>query len=118
MEAIPYKGRRWMWANNRVGEGFIEERFDLFFGSAEWLVENEKAEVEHLVKHSSDHSMLLLNTLPDQAKRKTRFIYDHRWCKQPGCLEVVHDSWKINVVGSQIYQFNRKLKNVRSELLE
>lgn len=25
MEVVAFKGRRWTWANNRVGEGFIEE---------------------------------------------------------------------------------------------
>lgn len=47
MEDVPFKGRRWTWANNRAGEGFIEERLDMVFGSAEWLVENGKAEVQH-----------------------------------------------------------------------
>lgn len=55
MEEVNYKGKRRTWANNRVGEGFIEEGLDIFFGSTEWSVKNEKAEV----KHSSDHTMLL-----------------------------------------------------------
>lgn len=65
-------------ANNRVGEGFIEARPDMFFGSTDWKLGNGNAEVQHLVKHSSDHNMLLLNTHPDQQRRKTRFIYDNR----------------------------------------
>lgn len=78
MEEVMHIGRRWAWANNRVGEGFIEERLDIFFGSAEWLVEYEKAEVTHYAKHSSDHRMLLLDTNTHQEKRKTLFIYDNR----------------------------------------
>lgn len=47
---VPYKGRRWTWVNNRVGEGFIEERLDMIFGLAEWTVENEKAEIHYFLK--------------------------------------------------------------------
>lgn len=31
MEEIMHKGIRWTWVNNRIGEGFIEERLDMFF---------------------------------------------------------------------------------------
>lgn len=38
MEEVIFKGKRWTWANNRMGEEFIEERLDMFFGSVEWNV--------------------------------------------------------------------------------
>lgn len=90
----------------------------IFFGFAEWNVENEKAEVQHFMKHSSDHTMFLLDTHPDQPPRKTRFIYENRWIKKLGCPDVVQSSWNINVTGSRMFQFHRKLKNVRTGLLE
>lgn len=40
-----FSGRRWTWANNRQGEGYIEERIVMFFGSAEWMLEFDKAVV-------------------------------------------------------------------------
>lgn len=33
IEEIRFKERRWTWANNRQGDGFIEETLDMFF----WL---------------------------------------------------------------------------------
>lgn len=33
MAEIRYIGRDWTWANNKVGEGFVEERLDRFFAS-------------------------------------------------------------------------------------
>lgn len=92
MEDVLFKGRRWTWANNRVGKGFIEERLDMVFGSAEWLAENGKAEVQHFLKHSSDHAMVLLDSHPNPIRSKIRFIYDHRWSTVPGCREVVQSS--------------------------
>lgn len=35
MENATFRGRRWTWANNRLGEGFIEERLDLNFDSTD-----------------------------------------------------------------------------------
>lgn len=29
---VAFRGRRWTWENNRQGEGFIEQRLDMFFG--------------------------------------------------------------------------------------
>lgn len=64
MGEVKFKGRRWTWENNRQGEGYIEERIDMFFDSAEWLLEYDKAEVLHLRNQSSDHSMLVLDNNP------------------------------------------------------
>lgn len=75
MEVLPYKGRRWTWVNNRLGESFIEERLNMLFGLVEWIIEQEKAKVTHFLKHSSDHSMLLLDTQLDQPRMKIRFIF-------------------------------------------
>lgn len=75
---MPYKGMIWTLANNRLGEGFIEERLDLVFGSIERTAENEKAGVQYFLKYSSDQSKVLLDTYPDQPKNKTRFIFDNR----------------------------------------
>lgn len=91
---------------------------DIFFWLAEWNIENEKAEGQHFVKHSSDHTMLLLDTHPDQPPKKSRFIYDNRWLNSSSCIEAIQSSWNINVSSSRMYQFHRKLRNVRTGLLE
>lgn len=45
MGEITFRGRRWTWANNRKVEGYLEERLDMFFGSAKWMVEFDCAVV-------------------------------------------------------------------------
>lgn len=62
MGEVSFCGRRWTWANNRSGEGFIEERLDMFFGSPEWLLMFDLAVVQHIMTQSSDHSVILLDT--------------------------------------------------------
>lgn len=48
MGDIKFKGDAFTWANNREGEEYINERFDRFFGSAEWMMHFDKAEVKHI----------------------------------------------------------------------
>lgn len=66
MGEIAFKERRWTWANNRKGEGFIEKMLDMFFWSAEWMEDFDKAKVQPILNQTSDHSMILLDMLPQQ----------------------------------------------------
>lgn len=47
----------------------------MFFGSAKWLLDFDKAVVYHLLSQASDHAMLVLDFNPQQAKVKSRFIF-------------------------------------------
>lgn len=62
MEDVTFRGRRWTWANNRQGEGFIKERLDLFFVSADWLIDCDHVEVQHILTQALYHSILLLDS--------------------------------------------------------
>lgn len=115
---IAFRGRRWTWANNRNGEGFIDERLDMFFGSSEWFVHFGRTEVQHLLTQASDHSMGLLDTKPQQQKSKSRFIFYHRWSKVLGCEEVIQNNWNVHVEGSRMFKFHKKVQQCRKGLLE
>lgn len=65
-----FQGDTFTWANNREGEGFIQERLDRMFGSADWMVQQNLAVVRHILRQASDHSMLLLDTHPLRQKNK------------------------------------------------
>lgn len=68
MREISFKGRRWTWENNRYDEGFIEERLDMFFRSADWLLSFDQAVVQHILTQYSDHSMVVMDSKPQQPK--------------------------------------------------
>lgn len=53
-----------MWEKNKKGKGFIKERLDMFLGSAEWMVDFDKAVVQHILNQVSDHSILMLDDNP------------------------------------------------------
>lgn len=45
MEKKNSVGSLYTWANNREGEGFVEEKLDRFFGAASWMIKNPRAKV-------------------------------------------------------------------------
>lgn len=48
MVEIRFRGTEWTWANNRVGEAFVEEKLDRLFTSPEWNLQFPKAVVHHM----------------------------------------------------------------------
>lgn len=70
MGDIVYRGDTFTWANNTEQEGFIQEWLDRFCGSAEWMIQNEKAEVKHVLRKTSDHALILLDSNPRRVKTK------------------------------------------------
>lgn len=112
------KGKGGCGQKNRKGEGFIEERLDMFFGSAEWMVDFDKTVVQHILNQVSDHSMLMLYDNLQKQKMKSRFIFYTRWCSMRGCAKTVQNYWNIEVEGSRMFKFHNKLKYFRQGLLE
>lgn len=43
MVEVKFQEPEWTWANNRIGEGYIEERLDRFFTSPDWHIRFPKA---------------------------------------------------------------------------
>lgn len=66
MGEIKFKGDMFTWANNREGEGFIQEKLDHFFGSLELMLLHDTAEVLHVSRQASDHALLILDTKTTQ----------------------------------------------------
>lgn len=66
MGEVKYRGNPFTWANNRADEGFVQERLDRFFGSMQWMLQCDTAEVIHTARQSSDHALLILDTQPQR----------------------------------------------------
>lgn len=110
MGDIRYTGDTYTWANNREGEGFIQERLDRFCGSADWMILNDTAVVTHVLRQTSDHSLLILDSKPQRVKTRARFIFDSSWTKEPESDELIQQVWGRNVQGSRMFQVKQKLK--------
>lgn len=113
MEEMEFTGNMWTWANNWHDEGYIEARLDRFFGAFQWLRENSNAVVEHVVKQSSDHSMLVLDTNPTLGRKKKRFYFDKRWLGKSEIEEVIRTAWNSDFVRSAMFRVSQKIKRCK-----
>lgn len=50
------------------GKGLLKRGLIYFFGSVEWMLEFDKAVVQHIMTQASNNSMVLLDTTPQQRK--------------------------------------------------
>lgn len=92
MEKVRFVGREWTWANNRVGEGFVEERLNRFFASTSWHYQFPNAIVNYIQKQASDHILLILETKPNCQSRSKRFYFDKRFIELPGFEQTILDA--------------------------
>lgn len=110
MGEIKFRGEPFTWANNREVEGFIQERLDRFFGSSDWMIEKDTAEVRHFLKQASDHSLLISDTMPTRRKTKGRFIFASNWFQEPASEQLVKEAWTTQYQGPRMFQVKQKLK--------
>lgn len=81
------------WTNQRLGDELIRERLDRALCNLEWRLNFPEAEVFALPALGSDHSPLLLNTVPSQCRRHRPFIFESFWLQDPDCRDIVARSW-------------------------
>lgn len=73
--------------------------------------------VKHIQKQSSDHSMLILDTLQEKEKKRRRFYFDKRWLNKPKIEEVIRKAWNLYVDVSPMFQVASKIKRCRIDLI-
>uniref|UniRef100_A0A803M2M8 Reverse transcriptase zinc-binding domain-containing protein n=1 Tax=Chenopodium quinoa TaxID=63459 RepID=A0A803M2M8_CHEQI len=81
-------------------ETVIRERLDRFLGDEAWCHLFTQAEVQHLVRISSDHAPIMMNTATvfDRGKRSKPYRFEAWWLSSSECEEVVDRAWKGNAV--------------------
>lgn len=119
MAEIKYIGKGWTWANNREGEGFVEEKIDRFFWpSPEWTLQYPNAKVHHIQKQTSDHSLLLLEDKPHDVPIVKRFYFDRKMLEVSDFAKTVTEAWTSHQEGFLMFQVSEKIKNYRMILLK
>ncbi|KAK6120408.1 hypothetical protein DH2020_045888 [Rehmannia glutinosa] len=118
MKEISSLGNETTWANNRVGEGFVKEKLDRFFGSLDWLSNFPNAISQVNFRSSSDHCMICLDSSPFKKPLKKRFFFDKRWLHRERIDEVVQKSWCVDFSGVPMYRVQSKISECRIRLLK
>ena len=114
---IAFEGKPWTWCNQWEGEGEVRERLDRCLGSVNWFQLFAKAVCIHQETEASDHSFLILDTIPNQRKTKRRFYFDQRWARNGESKGIIEAAWGKEQKGSRMFKVMRKIKECRMALL-
>ncbi|XP_027182324.1 uncharacterized protein LOC113780749 [Coffea eugenioides] len=78
---------------------------------------DEQAICLHQENEASDHSILILDTNPNQRKSKRRFYFDQRWARNEDSKGIIKTAWGIEQKGSRMFKVMRKIRECRMVLL-
>ncbi|XP_071937637.1 uncharacterized protein [Coffea arabica] len=90
---IHFEGNPWTWSNQWENEGEIKQRLNRCLSSTGWFQTFGDAICKHVENEASDHSMLVLSTIPAQKKMKIRFVFDQVWAQSQEAEGVVRKAW-------------------------
>lgn len=118
LREINFVGREWAWANNRVGEDFVDERLDRILASPKWLSLFPTAMVHRVQKQTSDHCLLLLENKPQRQQPPKCLYFDKRWLGIPDFEKEVEMARHAPQQGSPMYQVCCRIRSCRVALLK
>ncbi|XP_071906010.1 uncharacterized protein [Coffea arabica] len=114
---VGFEGNPWTWSNQwQTGE--IKQRLDRGLSSGGWHNLFEHTRCTHIESLGSDHSMLILDTMPGARTKRKKFFFDKRWIQREGIKEVVKKTWEEDVRGSRMFRVVNKIKRCRVALLK
>lgn len=116
---LGFDGHPWTWSNNWENGGEIRQRLDRALCNKGWNQLFDSAKCSHVETVGSDHSMLLLDTCPQQSRRKkNRFSFDKRWLQSEDIHQVIRGAWNQDCEGSRMFKITRKITQCRIALLK
>lgn len=101
---LGYHGNIFTWANNQPDNTHIKERLDRFCANSNWTNFFPRYINKHLVRHTSDHSPILLEfqetmTNFTSSKRNTIQRFEHIWAQDQESNQIIQTAWN-NSYGS------------------
>lgn len=89
---IGFIGTPWTWTNKWENEGLIKQRLDTTLCTMEWMQDFGKVNCQHIQKEALDHCTLVLDTNPNNFRRKGRFMFNKSWVTKERVNEVIKKS--------------------------
>ncbi|XP_021751245.1 uncharacterized protein LOC110716900 [Chenopodium quinoa] len=96
---LGYSGSPFTWQWGKSITTAVRERLDRLLGDTGWCELFPKAGVRHLARITSDHSPIILDTMPqrNEKKKKHMFRFEAMWLANDECKLVVRDAWTMGV---------------------
>ncbi|XP_026384103.1 uncharacterized protein LOC113279643 [Papaver somniferum] len=112
---LGYSGADTTWSNHHSGDDHVSARLDRALVNNRWINHYTNSHLQHLVHVASDHSPILLHTVPSATKHSPFKLYKC-WFNMDSCTDTIARSCQQQFFGSPSFQFSCKLKLTRTRL--
>ncbi|XP_021718562.1 uncharacterized protein LOC110686251 [Chenopodium quinoa] len=95
LRGLGFEGQWWTWERGNSIESYVRERLDRYLASPSWMDLFPNAYVEHLLRHSSDHTPIVVRTRPrDKQQKRPRksFKFKTAWLLDTSCEAVIKEA--------------------------
>ncbi|XP_071918831.1 uncharacterized protein [Coffea arabica] len=111
-------GEKWIIAGDFNDILEIKQRLDRALANQEWAKKFETAKCLHIEKEASDHSLIMIDTIPKKRKGGSRFHFDKRWAQNHQIQDEFDRAWATPQKGSKMFSLTRKIKYCKTRLIE
>ena len=113
---LGFSGNKFTWAKGRWGNTVVKRRLDRGVASISWRLAFPKASITHLGASKSDHTPILLDTLPKESFAHRPFRFEAVWLRDERCHAVIEKAWNIEASGSDFVRLYKKQASTRDAL--
>ena len=100
------------WTNNSIWK-----KLDRVMVNKNWVHEGLQAQARFdFPGNLSDHSPCTVSLFDEEYQGATPFKFFNMWAKHDKFLEIVSNTWRMHLMGTDMYKFCRKLKAVKDPL--
>jgi len=111
---LPTLGSFYTWTNGRFGNENVALRLDRAVCNEEWINFWCNSTCLALVRHKSDHNLILLSLVFSTVKHTTPFKFFKVWSSHDDCRKLVMDTWSKGVRGQGMMRLQAKLHNLKN----
>lgn len=116
---LEHSGDTFTWCNRRLGDNFILERLDRFFGSSNWDISYPFASACTIDFYGYDHRPIMITLCPIESasiqKSSKRLYFEHKWFLDKEFPSFLYQSWQdsgvLNDLPSKLKSCQAKLKS-------
>ena len=113
-ETIPVSGRPFTW-KRRVNGSWIYEKLDRGIARCDFSRLYPNLCASHGSFTFSDHCPIIISTDPDRRSQKqSPFRFQSFWTNYYEVHHMVRQNWHMNIKGSKMYSFVKKMQAVKS----
>ena len=113
---LGYSGSKFTWAKGNWDNTAIKRRLDKGIANNSWRLAYLKAGISHLGAIKSNHTLILLDTNPNEEFAHRPFKFKVAWLRDDSCVPMIENAWNTEASGSKFINLYNKQASTTATL--